>query len=121
MHSSESCNCCVSLRALHTNNWFGQGINSSTNQQINAKADHNFTEKARLSSRYSQVRSQGTNPNLFGDNNPAYWTGGPNRTLTHSVVGDYNHVLSANTLFNVRYGWTYSDFARNLSPGMAST
>jgi hypothetical protein len=95
------------------NNFFGQGINTSNNSQLNAKGDHNFNENSRLSGRYSQVRSKGNNPNLFGDNNPAYWTGGPNQTLTHSTVADYNHVISATTLFNFRYGLTYSDFGRN--------
>ena len=97
----------------NNNNFFGQGVNSSTNHQINAKADHNFNDRVRFGGRYSQNKSQGTNPNLFGADNPAYWTGGPNHTLTHSVVGDYNHVFSATALFNFRYGWTYSDFGRD--------
>ena len=94
-------------------NFFGQGINVSNGSQLNAKGDHNFNENNRLSGRYSQVRSKGTNPNLFGDNNPAYWTGGTNKTLTHSIVADFNHVMSATTLFNFRYGLTYSDFGRD--------
>ncbi|HEU0123970.1 MAG TPA: TonB-dependent receptor [Bryobacteraceae bacterium] len=96
----------------NTANWFGQGINSSTGHQMNFRGDHSFTDTNRLSGRYSQVRSNGTNPNLFGAGNPAYWTGGPNRTLTHSIVADFTHVHSATTLFNFRYGLTYSDFAR---------
>jgi len=97
----------------NTANWFGQGINSSTGHQLNTKGDHNFNDNNRISGRYSQVRSTGTNPNLFGAGNPSYWTGGPNRTLTHSIVADFTHVHSATTLFTFRYGLTYSDFARN--------
>jgi hypothetical protein len=101
----------------NTANFFNQGINSSTNHQLNTKADHNFNDRNRFSARYSNARSQGNNPNLFGDNNPAYWTGGPNRTNTQSVVGDFTHVHSATTLFSFRYGWTYSDFSRNPGAG----
>ena len=97
----------------NTANWFGQGINTSNGHQTNIKGDHSFNENNRLSGRYSQQRSAGNNPNLFGDANPAYWTGGPNSTLTHSIVADYTHVMSANTLFNFRYGLTYSDFSRD--------
>ena len=83
-------------RRVHQHsNWFDQGINTSTGHQINIKGDHNFNENNRLSGRYSQARSDGTNPNLFGDDNPAYWTGGPNRTRTHSMVADLHHVMSA--------------------------
>ncbi|MBL8228058.1 MAG: TonB-dependent receptor [Bryobacterales bacterium] len=117
----------VSLRALsflpapnqagapftQTANWFGQGINPSNSHQINAKGDHNFNPNNRLSGRYSNIRADGTNPNLFGAGNPAYWTGGPNRTRTHSIVADYTRVFSATSLLTFRYGLTYSNFTRN--------
>jgi len=97
----------------NTANWFGQGINSSTGHQMNFKGDHSFNDSNRFSGRYSQVRSNGTNPNLFGAGNPAYWTGGPNSTLTQSMVADFTHVRSSTLLFTFRYGLTYSDFHRN--------
>lgn len=97
----------------NTANWFGQGINKSTNHQINIKGDHNFSDRTRVSGRYSQARSSGTNPNLFGDGNPAYWTGGPSATLTHAMVAELNHTFSATTLASFRYGFTYSDFHRD--------
>jgi hypothetical protein len=97
----------------NTNNWFNQGINSSTNHQITTKGDHNFNAANRISGRWSYARADGTNPNLFGDGNPAYFTGGPNFTRTQSMVGDYTKVVNATTLFTVRYGYTYSNFGRN--------
>lgn len=117
----------ISLRALsfvpqpnqpgaqftNTANWFGQGINRSSGHQANIKGDHNFNPANRLSGRYSNVRSSGSNPNLFGDGNPAYFTGGVNRTHTQSMVGDFTHVANATTLYTFRYGYTYSDFGRN--------
>jgi hypothetical protein len=97
----------------NTANWFNQGINTSRNHQLNAKADHNFNSTNRLSGRYSNVRSSGANPNLFGDGNLAYFTGGTDQTNTHSMVADYTHVRNATTVFSFRYGLTYSDFGRN--------
>jgi carboxypeptidase family protein/TonB-dependent receptor-like protein len=97
----------------NTANWFNNGINNSNSHQINIKGDHNFSEKTRVSGRYSQVRSDGTNPNLFGDDNPAYFTGGPNATRTHAMVAEVNHTFSPTMLVTFRYGYTYSDFHRN--------
>jgi hypothetical protein len=97
----------------NTANWFNSGINANSFHQINIKGDHNFSERTRASGRYSQVRADGTNSNLFGDNNPAYFTGGPNATRTHSMVAEVNHTFSPTTLVSFRYGYTYSDFHRN--------
>ena len=73
-----------------TNNWFAQGINQSPSQQIDFKGDHNFTDKNRLTGRYSFNRSRRAPANLFGEGNPAYtFNNGPNGTRTHSVVTDY--------------------------------
>ncbi|MDZ4801083.1 MAG: carboxypeptidase regulatory-like domain-containing protein [Bryobacteraceae bacterium] len=96
----------------NTANWFGQGVNTSDNQQMTIKGDHAFGSVGRLSGRYSRAPSKGTNPNLFGAGNPTYWTGGPNRTLTQAMVLDYTHVLNSTSLFTFRYGKTHSDFSR---------
>ncbi len=97
----------------NTANWFGQGINASTGHQSTIKMDHNFNAANRFSGRWSNSRGNGQNPNLFGDKNPSYYTGGSNGTNTQSVVGDFTHVANPTTLFTFRYGWTYSDFFRN--------
>ena len=97
----------------NTANWFNNGVDHSTAHQINIRGDHNFSERTRASGRYSQARSDGTNPNLFGDDNPAYFTGGPNATRTHAMVAELTHTFSATTLVTFRYGFTYSDFHRN--------
>jgi carboxypeptidase family protein/TonB-dependent receptor-like protein len=97
----------------NTANWFNNGINTSSAHQITIRVDHNFSERTRVSGRYSPSRSGGTNPNLFGDDNPAYWTGGPNATRTHSMVADINHTFSPTMLVSFRYGFTYSDFHRD--------
>jgi hypothetical protein len=97
----------------NANNWFNQGINTSKSHQITVKGDHNFNQNNRISGRWSNQRNDGTNPNLFGDGNPSYFTGGPSFTRTQSMVGDFTHVANATTLFVFRYGYTYSNFGRN--------
>jgi hypothetical protein len=97
----------------NANNWFNQGINTSNSHQITLKGDHNFNQNNRLSGRWSKQMNDGANPNLFGDGNPAYFTGGPSFTRTQSMVGDFTHVANATTLFVFRYGYTYSNFGRN--------
>ena len=79
----------------NTNNWFNQGVNNNKGQQINVKGDHSFNDNNRLSGRYSHTRSNSTNPNLFGDGNPAYFTGGPSTEQDHSMVADFTHVFEA--------------------------
>lgn len=95
------------------NNFFNQGINTSRAHQINSRVDHNFTDKTRLNGRYSNAISSGTNPNLFGDGNPSYFTGGPSQTNTKSVVSELTRVHSPTSILTLRYGLTYSDFHRN--------
>lgn len=97
----------------NTNNWFNQGINTSTGDQTTIKGDHNFNSANRISGRWSSARSDGANPNLFGDNNPAFFTGGTNFTRTQAMVADYTRMASATTLYTFRYGYTYSNFGRN--------
>jgi hypothetical protein len=95
------------------NNFFNQGINTSRAHQINSRVDHNFSEKTRLGGRYSNAISSGANPNLFGEGNPSYFTGGPSETNTKSMVAELTRVQSATSIITLRYGLTYSDFARN--------
>jgi len=95
------------------NNYFNQGINTSRAHQINSRVDHNFSDKTRLGGRYSNAISKGANPNLFGDGNPSYFTGGVNETNTKSMVAELTRVHSATSIVTLRYGLTYSDFGRD--------
>jgi len=72
----------------NTANWFGQGVNNSNSHQINVKGDHNFSASDRVSGRYSQARSSGTNPNLFGDfsfRGQLLEAGSVKVTMTHAI------------------------------------
>jgi hypothetical protein len=103
----------VTNAVTNTNNWFGQGTNQSRSQKMDFKGDHNFTDRSRITGRYSYAPGQGTPANLFGEGNPSIpFSSGPNRTRTHSAVVDFTKVQSASTVWTVRYGLIYSDFAR---------
>lgn len=101
-----------------TNNWFQQGVNQSPSHQINVRGDHNFTEANRISGRYSHSRFTGNPPNLFGDGNPAFtFNDGPNNGTTHAIVTEFTRIQNPTTIWSVRYGLTYSTYARNpMSP-----
>jgi hypothetical protein len=104
----------VTNAVTNVNNWFAQGVNQNTNKQMDFKGDHNFSDKNRLTARYSHLRSAGTPANLFGDGNPAFtFNDGPNGTKTSSVVADFTRAQSATSVWTVRYGLVYSNFFRN--------
>jgi hypothetical protein len=97
-----------------TNNWFQQGINESPSHSLLFKGDHNLSDKMRLTARYSHFRGQGNPPNLFGKGNPAYtFNDGPNQTRTHQGVFDFTRTETPTLIWTVRYGHTYSSYARN--------
>lgn len=106
----------VTNAVTNTNNWFGQGTNQNISQKMDFKGDHNFTDKSRITGRYSFNPSNGNPVNLFGEGNPAVpFNVGPSQTRTHSTVADFTRVQSATTVWTVRYGLVYSDFRRNPS------
>lgn len=97
----------------NTNNWFQQGINESPSHSLLFKGDHNLNDKMRLTARYSYFRGQGNPPNLFGKGNPAYtFNDGPNQTRTHQGVFDFTRAETPTLIWTVRYGHTYSSYAR---------
>jgi len=106
-----------------TNNWFEEGINVSSGHQTNIKGDHNFSDKGRLTGRYSYSRGVGSPVNLFGEGNPAYtFNDGPNQSTAHAMVGEYTRMQSSTFLWSVRYGLTYSTYFRNpMVPGFDLT
>ena len=104
----------ASTSITDTNNWFGQGINESVSRQMNLKIDHNFTTQSRLTARYSHAPSTGTPPNIFGELGAAFpLNNGPSVTNTHSFVSEFTKTQSSTSLWNVRYGLTYSGFTRD--------
>ncbi len=104
----------VTNPVTNTNNWFQEAISRDSNHQMDFKGDHNFSEKMRVTGRFSYGRSNGNPPNLFGEKNPANtYNAGPNGTRTQSAVADFTRTQSSTTLWTVRYGYVYSSYFRN--------
>jgi hypothetical protein len=105
-----------------TNNWYAEGINVGPSHQTNLKADHMFSEKNRLSGRYSYGRGIGSPPNLFADLAPAYtFNDGPSRSTSHATVAEFTRLQTATTLWTLRYGLTYSTYSRDPMAGFDLT
>jgi len=104
----------ASTSITQTNNWYQEFVNPSTGSQMNLKGDHNFSEKNRISGRYSYARGRGNPANSFGEGNPAYtYNDGPNGSGTHASVVEFTRVPSSTFLWTARYGRTYSNYFRN--------
>src|SRR5215472_6419175 len=70
----------------HANNWFGQGATPGQDHKIDAKIDHNVSDRQRFSSRYSVNWANTGVANLFGS--PAY-SGNPGTERDQNFVIDY--------------------------------
>lgn len=104
----------TSSSITQANNYYTEFVNPSTGSQLNLKGDHNFSEKNRITGRYSYNRGCGNPVNSFGEGNPAYtYNDGPNGSGTHASVVEFTRVQSATTLWTARYGRTYSNYFRN--------
>jgi hypothetical protein len=101
-------------RNTQTDNWFEEAIRSGDSQQINLRGDHNFTDRTRLSGRYSRGWGSDNPPNLFKELAPAYpFNDGPNTSMSTSIVAELTKVQSTTSVWTIRYGLTYSTYVRN--------
>ena len=99
----------VTNTALQTNNWHTVGANTSPNDQIDARIDHNFSEKFRMFARGSNQSGHSSDFNGFGL--PATSQGtGPNVYYNRNVTLNGIYTLSPTTILNINYG-----FARDSS------
>lgn len=101
----------VTNQALQDNNWHTIGSATSPSDQIDARIDHNFSEKFRMFARGSNQWGVNSNFNAFGNAGTPTGTGdGPvvyyNRNITVNAV----YLLSPSTVLNFNYG-----FARDYS------
>jgi hypothetical protein len=88
-------------------NWFGSGVNPSSNDQFDVKIDNRFSERSLLSVKYSQE---------IGDNNSfdCYknfadpCTSGPNHATAHLMAINETYTISPNVLMSLSYGFTRS-------------
>jgi hypothetical protein len=85
----------------HANNWFAQGSVPSRDHKIDAKIDHNISEKQRFSSRYSVDWSYSGVANLVGNES---FNGNPGIARSQNFIVDYTRTHSASTVFTARAG-----------------
>jgi carboxypeptidase family protein/TonB-dependent receptor-like protein len=83
----------------HANNFYKTGVNGNRGDQMDIKVDHNFSDKQRLTSRYSANWTQSNPANLFG-NIAANIT--PGTEHDQNFVLDYTRTQSPTTILNVR-------------------
>ncbi len=105
----------------HLDNFFFQGTSGSTWYETTVKIDHYFTEKQRLSGRYSRdVSNSQQNQNPWGScpsgytQNPAWCSAvgslmlpegyGYGSSKPQNAVVDYTNTISPTTILNVRAG-----------------
>ncbi|MGH9660490.1 MAG: carboxypeptidase-like regulatory domain-containing protein, partial [Bryobacteraceae bacterium] len=88
-------------RFTRVNNFFAQGVNAGTGNKLDAKVDHNLSDKQRFTTRYSVS---------WGENNPANLTGNisdnsnPGSNRAQDFVFDYTRTHSPTTVFTARMG-----------------
>jgi len=104
-----NCPGCITNQALQTNNWKTQGVANNPYDQIDARLDHNFSEKFRMFARGSNQTGVSTDFNAFG--NAGTPTGsGPVNYYNRNVTVNAVYTFSPTTILNLNYG-----FARDYS------
>lgn len=83
----------------HANNFFAQGSRPAQDHKIDAKIDHNISDRQRFSSRYSVDWSYSGVANLY--NNIAY-SANPGTARSQNFVLDYTRTQNASTIFTAR-------------------
>jgi hypothetical protein len=101
----------VTNQALQTSNWHTTGSATSPNDQIDARIDHNFSDKFRMFARGSNQTGFSSNFNAFGNPGTPTGTGdGPTNYYNRNVTMNFVYTLSPTTVLNFNYG-----FARDYS------
>jgi Carboxypeptidase regulatory-like domain len=83
----------------HANNWFAQGSTPANDHKIDAKIDHNISDKQRFSSRYSVDWSYSGVANLVGNQS---FNGNPGTARSQNFIMDYTRTHNATTVFSGR-------------------
>ena len=93
------------------NNWFGQGVDVSHETKMEVKGDHNFTDKTRISMRWSPRWQVWDQADVFGPSVPgAPWSAKHGNTGGQRSMFDFTRVHSANTIINLRWGFILNHY-----------
>jgi hypothetical protein len=92
------------LSSLQNSNWFGSGVNPSSNNQFDIKIDQRFSDRDLLSAKYSQQRASSNSFDCF-NNIADPCTGGP--VITHRYIFSltHTHTFSKTLLLTATYGF----------------
>jgi hypothetical protein len=85
----------------HANNWFAQGSTPSAGNKLDAKLDHNISDRQRISSRYSVDWGWSGVANLTGN---ISHNGNPGFSRSQNFVLDYTRTQSPTTVITGRLG-----------------
>ena len=88
-------------------NWISTATTPSNNDQWDIKIDHSFSEKDRLSGKFSRALGNSREPNCFKNPGDAC-SNGPNFSHSHVFSLTHNHTFNPNTLLNVTFGFARS-------------
>ncbi len=99
------------------NNFYVQGIDLGVTNQSDIKIDHVFTEKWRITGRYSLMRNEGSPANMWAASSTAIGAAnspntGPNYTHTQSAAVNATFMQNPSTVWVMNYGLVYSDYGR---------
>jgi hypothetical protein len=99
----------ITNTALQTNNWHTVGANTSPNDQIDARIDHNFSENLRMFARGSNQTGFSSDFNGFANPGTSQGTG-PTHYYNRNITLNAIYTLNPTTILNFNYG-----FARDYS------
>jgi Carboxypeptidase regulatory-like domain/TonB dependent receptor len=92
------------LSSLQNNNWFGSGVNPSSNNQFDIKIDQRFSERDLLSAKYSQQNASSNSFDCF-NNIADPCTGGPVVARRHIFSLTHTHTFSNTLILTATYGF----------------
>jgi len=92
------------LSTLQNSNWFGSGVNPTSNNQFDIKIDHRFSERDLLSAKYSQQNGSSNSFDCF-KNIADPCTGGPVILHRHIFSLSHTHTFSPSLVLTATYGF----------------
>jgi Carboxypeptidase regulatory-like domain/TonB dependent receptor len=97
-------NSATDLGTLQNSNWFGSGVNPSSNNQFDIKIDHRFSENDLLSAKYSQQNASSNSFDCY-QNIADPCTGGPVVSRRHIFALSHTHTFSPTLVLTATYGF----------------
>ncbi len=102
------------LNSLQNQNWFGSGVNPSSNNQFDIKIDHRFSDKDLLSAKYSQQNATSDGFNCY-QNFADPCAGGPSTSRRYIFAVNETHTFGPTLVLTMTYGFQRAfDFAQGI-------